>query len=43
MLDVLIKNGLVFDGLGTAPIHRDIAIQDGQIVNIAPSLSMDAH
>jgi N-acyl-D-aspartate/D-glutamate deacylase len=42
MLDLLIKNGLVFDGLGTAPVRRDIAIQNGQIVNIALSLSTDA-
>lgn len=43
MLDLLIKNGLVFDGLGTAPVRRDIGIQNGQIVNIAPSLSINAH
>ncbi|BAZ18056.1 hypothetical protein NIES4071_99380 [Calothrix sp. NIES-4071] len=42
MLDLIIKNGLVFDGLGTAPVRRDIGIQNGQIVNIASSLSMEA-
>jgi N-acyl-D-aspartate/D-glutamate deacylase len=42
MLDLIIRNGLVFDGLGTAPVRRDIAIQNGQIVDIAPSLYVNA-
>jgi len=40
MLDTLIQNGLVFDGLGSVPIRADIGIQDGRIVAIAPLLSV---
>lgn len=43
MLDLLIKNGLIFDGLGSAPVRGDIGIQDGKIVAIAPSLSPNSH
>ena len=42
MLDLLIQNGLIFDGLGSAPVRGDIGIQDGRIVAISPSLSSDA-
>ncbi len=42
MLDRLIKNGLVFDGLGTAPISTDIGIRDGKIVTIAPHITTPA-
>ncbi|OUL21125.1 N-acyl-D-aspartate/D-glutamate deacylase [Nostoc sp. RF31YmG] len=42
MLDLLIQNGLIFDGLGSAPVRRDVGIQDGQIVEIAPSLPVAA-
>ena len=42
MLDTLIQNGLVFDGLGSVPIRADIGIQDGRIVAIAPLLSVQA-
>ncbi|HEY6403351.1 MAG TPA: amidohydrolase family protein, partial [Blastocatellia bacterium] len=42
MLDLIIKNGLVFDGLGTAPARLDIGIKDGEIVTIAPRLSIPA-
>ena len=31
MLDVLIQNGLIFDGLGSAPMRGDIGIQNGKI------------
>ncbi len=30
--DMVIKNGLVFDGAGTLPVVKDIAIADGKIV-----------
>lgn len=43
MLDLLIQNGLIFDGLGSAPIQGDIAIENGKIVAIASSLPPDAH
>ncbi len=33
-LDILIKNGMVVDGLGTPAYHADIAIKDGRIEKI---------
>ena len=43
MLDLLIQNGLIFDGLGSAPMRGDIGIQNGKIVAIASSLPPNAH
>lgn len=34
MLDLLIKNGLIFDGTGTQPYTADIAVEGDRIVNI---------
>lgn len=42
MLDLIIKNGLVFDGLGAPPARRDIGIKDGTIATIAPRLALPA-
>ena len=42
MLDMIIKNGLVFDGLGAPPARRDVGIKDGVIAVIAPRLSIPA-
>ncbi len=42
MLDLLIRNSLVFDGLGSPPILADIGIQSGTIVAIAPQIDTDA-
>lgn len=42
MLDLLIQNGLIFDGLGSAPMRGDIGIRDGQIVAIAPQITAEA-
>jgi N-acyl-D-aspartate/D-glutamate deacylase len=42
MLDLVIKNGLFFDGLGATPARRDIGIKDGTIVAITPHLSLPA-
>jgi N-acyl-D-aspartate/D-glutamate deacylase len=42
MLNLLIQNGLVFDGLGSAPIDADIAIAAGRIVQIAPGITTPA-
>jgi len=36
--DLLIKNGLIFDGTGTAPIAGDIAIKDGRIIQRGTNL-----
>jgi N-acyl-D-aspartate/D-glutamate deacylase len=42
MLDLLIQNGLIFDGLGSPPMRQDIGIQNGQIVTIKPSINIPA-
>ena len=34
MFDLVIRGGLVFDGLGNAPERKDIAIRDGVIVRV---------
>lgn len=36
MLDLVIQNGLVFDGLGTPPVRADIGIRAGKIVALEP-------
>jgi len=40
--DVLVKGALLFDGSGTYPVYRDIAIADGVIANIGPQLDCNA-
>jgi N-acyl-D-aspartate/D-glutamate deacylase len=42
MLDLIIKNGLVFDGLGSPPAQFDVGIKDGVVAVIAPNLSVSA-
>jgi N-acyl-D-aspartate/D-glutamate deacylase len=42
MLDLLIQNGLIFDGLGSPPMRGDIGIQNGRIVALASSLTTPA-
>lgn len=34
MFDILIRNGRIVDGTGSASYHADIAVQDGRIVKI---------
>ena len=36
MYDLIIKNGLIYDGTGSAPFAADIAISDEKIVKIGP-------
>ncbi len=40
--DVLIKNGLVLDGSLREPFRADVAVKDGRIVRIAPSIAGSA-
>ena len=39
MLDLVIKNGLFFDGLASRPVRSDIGILDGKVAVIAPQIS----
>jgi len=36
--DTLIKNALLFDGRSDAPVHQDVAIQDGKVAEVGPDL-----
>ena len=36
MYDLIIKNGLIYDGIGSEPFAADIAISDEKIVKIGP-------
>ena len=36
--DTLIRNGLVFDGTGAAPVAQDVAIRDGRIAALGADL-----
>ncbi|NET71875.1 MAG: amidohydrolase family protein [Sphaerospermopsis sp. SIO1G2] len=42
MLDLIIKNGLKFDGNGSPPLRQDIGIENGKIVTISPSITSPA-
>ncbi|MBW4518645.1 MAG: amidohydrolase family protein [Scytolyngbya sp. HA4215-MV1] len=42
MLDLLIQNGLIFDGLGSAPVRGEIGVQAGRIVAMDRCLSVGA-
>jgi len=42
MLDLLIRNALVFDGSGAEPGVKDVAIQGGKIRTTAKHLSESA-
>ena len=39
MYDLLIKNGTLIDGSGAAPFTADLAIQNGKIARLAPSIA----
>ena len=40
--DVIIRNGLVFDGTGRPGIQGDLAIRDGKVVAVGPALKATA-
>jgi N-acyl-D-amino-acid deacylase len=40
--DILIRNGLIYDGSGNEPFNGDMAIRGGKIVALGTSLSYDA-
>ncbi len=42
MFDLLIKNGLLFDGLASPPVRCDVGIAQGKIALIAPQISQPA-
>lgn len=42
MFDILIKNGQIVDGSGAPAFYSDLAIKDGKIVKIAPSIQDEA-
>lgn len=42
MVDILIKNGMIVDGTGAPWEIGDVAIKDGLIYNIAPTLNLTA-
>jgi N-acyl-D-aspartate/D-glutamate deacylase len=42
MHDVVISGGMIVDGTGTAPYRADVAINDGVITEIAPSIAGEA-
>ena len=39
MNDLVIRNALLLDGLGSKPVHGDLAVKDGKISEIGKSLS----
>ena len=39
-MDMIIKNGLVFDGSGELPIRKNIAVKDGIIMGQASASDM---
>jgi N-acyl-D-aspartate/D-glutamate deacylase len=42
MLDLTIKNGLLFDGLGSPPLRADVAVKDCKIAFVSPHISEPA-
>ena len=40
--DIVIKNGQIYDGTGNAPYRADVAILEGKIAAIEPSMTASA-
>ena len=43
MYDILIKNGLLINGTGSAPIRAEVAVKDGKIAKISRHISGEAN
>ncbi|MFW9810267.1 MAG: amidohydrolase family protein [Candidatus Thorarchaeota archaeon] len=41
-VDILIQNGIIYDGSGSEPIRRDISVKEGKINQIASNLKTEA-
>ncbi len=42
MIDLIIKNGQIYDGNGGEPFYCDVAVKDGRIVQISPTIEAEA-
>jgi N-acyl-D-amino-acid deacylase len=40
--DLIVRNGMIYDGSGTAPVSGDVAVRNGRIVGIGPRLPGEA-
>ena len=40
--DIIFRNGTIFDGSGKKPWLGDVAVRDGKIAEIAPSIKSEA-
>jgi len=42
-VDLLIRNGVVYDGSGAAPVRADVAVDDGKVVAVGELADQKAH
>jgi N-acyl-D-aspartate/D-glutamate deacylase len=42
VVDLVVRGGLVFDGIGSPPVRADVAVRDGRVVTVAPGLEAPA-
>ena len=42
MIDLVVRNALIFDGSGTAPVRGDVAVDAGRIVAVGSGLDVEA-
>ena len=41
-MDTIIRGGTVVDGTGAPPFTADVAVKDGKVMAVGPSLNMSA-